>query len=77
MLREPLSLAAQRLAFKIDDICDCILTLESGDFYKTMPARHMPGFWQDVYRPQFGGFALYVKVQIVDNRSVVISFKER
>ena len=32
--------------------------------------------WQDVYRPNYGGVPLYVKVQIVGERmAVVISFK--
>lgn len=60
-------------------IVDCVLSLDVACFYKTMPAEKRPGSWQDVYRPTFEGFALYVKVQIVeeypDETVVVISFK--
>jgi len=62
-------------------IIDCILSLDADCFYKTMPAEKRPGCWQDVYRPTFEGFALYVKVQIIgeepDETVVVISFKRR
>ncbi len=62
-------------------IIDCVLSLDADCFYKTMPAEKRPGCWQDVYRPMFEGFALYVKVQIIgeepDETVVVISFKRR
>lgn len=58
------------------DVCACVLGLDGGDFYKTMESDKRPGLWQDVYRPRYAGYALYVKVQL-DARSgaVVISFK--
>ena len=41
----------------------------------------MSGLWQDVYRPRFQGFPLYVKVQLAEvlphEMVVVISFKRR
>lgn len=55
-------------------IVDVVLALQSADFYKTMPAEKLPGLWQDVYRPNFYGFDLYVKLQIT-GQAVVISFK--
>ena len=58
------------------DIVTCVLGLTSVDFYKSMAALVDHTLWQDVYRPTYEGFALYVKVQIVDGRTaVVISFK--
>jgi hypothetical protein len=34
-------------------------------------------FWQDVYHKRIGAKTAYVKVQIADDRTVVISFKEK
>jgi len=42
-----------------------------------MESEKRPGLWQDVYRPRFAGFALYVKVQLAPaTGAVVISFKK-
>jgi len=52
-----------------------VLTIESKHFYKSMTTLHDSTLWQDVYRPKIEGALAYVKVQIVDNTTVVISFK--
>lgn len=67
---------AAELRLDESDVQACIQALDSGDFYKTMESEKRPGLWQDVYRPRYAGFALYVKLQL-DARSaaVVISFK--
>ena len=61
------------------DIVDCVGALSTACFYKTMEAEKRPGFWQDVYRTEHGGIALYVKVQLETQASsdllVVIQFK--
>ena len=59
-----------------DDIEACILGLTAADFYKSMSADKAPGLYQDVYRPFFQGWELYVKLQIT-SEAVVISFKEK
>ena len=60
------------------DIVVCVLSLTAADFYKTMESDAAPGLWQDVYRPLYGGVALYLKLQIAqDGDTVVISFKAR
>ncbi|MQA91340.1 MAG: hypothetical protein GEU90_14110 [Gemmatimonas sp.] len=57
---------------------ECVLRLRRVEFYKSMPAKRIPGLWQDVYRPQRAGVSLYVKLQISRAEFVVvISFKER
>jgi hypothetical protein len=70
---------AGELGLDEEAIVDCVLSLDSACFHKTMPAEKRTGLWQDVYRPMFEGFALYVKVQIVESHPgetvVVISFK--
>ena len=60
------------------DIISAVLELGSSDFYKTMEAEQYPGRWQDVYRLEFRGVALYIKLQLsADGRAVVIQFKPR
>ena len=67
---------ASRLNLGPDDIVTCVLELTDHDFYKSMPSRHRPGTFQDVYRPTHDGFNLYVKLQLDRrNETVVISFK--
>jgi motility quorum-sensing regulator/GCU-specific mRNA interferase toxin len=57
-------------------LAECVLGLESRDFYKSMTTLHDPTLWQDVYRPEIEHRRAYVKVQIVENCTVVISFKK-
>jgi hypothetical protein len=47
-------------------------------FFKTMPAKKVPGLWQDVYKIEYQGTALYLKLQLSRSQDavVVISFKE-
>jgi len=52
-----------------------ILAMEPRDFYKSMTTIHDSRLWQDVYRPVVAGTRAYVKVQIVDDTTVIISFK--
>lgn len=60
-----------------DDVRACILDLEPGHFYKTMPSRKRPGAHQDVYRCRYHGFAIYTKLQLSgSDAAVVISFKQ-
>lgn len=60
------------------DIIAAVLELRHSDFYKTMEAEQCPGRWQDVYRLEFRGVALYIKLQLsVEGRAVVIQFKPR
>jgi motility quorum-sensing regulator / GCU-specific mRNA interferase toxin len=42
-----------------------------------MTTIHDSRLWQDVYRPEIKGIEAYVKIQIVEEATVVISFKER
>lgn len=56
-------------------LAESVLTLEVKDFYKSMTTIEDPKLWQDVYRPRIAAMPAYVKVQIVDDTTVVISFK--
>jgi hypothetical protein len=42
-----------------------------------MPARKVPGLWQDVYKTEDEEFHLYIKLQkSFDGRGVLIQFKK-
>lgn len=70
--------SAHLLGFFQDDICDCILRhLNETHFYKSMQSEKFPDLWQDVYKLNYRGVRVYLKLQIgYVGRSVVISFKE-
>lgn len=62
-----------------DDIVECVLGLDAGDFHKTMPSRTVSGLMQDVYRTTYCGVAIYTKLQIMPTQSglaAIISFKK-
>lgn len=56
-------------------LAECVLGLQPKDLYKSMTTLHDSRLWQDVYHPRIEGTPAYVKVQIVDDTTVVISFK--
>lgn len=56
-------------------LAECVLKLDLKDFYKSMTTLDDSTVWQDVYRPMVEETPAYVKVQIVDDTTVVISFK--
>jgi hypothetical protein len=67
---------ALSLGFDDQDICECIIEqLSETHLYKTMPAEKKPGLMQDVYRITYEGQPIYLKLQICDEKAVVISFK--
>ena len=57
------------------DIVDCVLSLTTGDFYKTMESKKKASLWQDVYKTSYCGIPIYLKLQIHRQRSLIISFK--
>jgi len=69
--------SAFELGFDDAGIYRCITqALESTHFYKSMPSEKNPGLRQDVYILTYEGVRLYVKLQISNDKCVVISFKE-
>jgi len=52
-----------------------ILRLDPSDFYKSMTSIHDARLWQDVYRPLISERPAYVKVQIADEQTIIISLK--
>lgn len=61
----------------VSQLATIVLGLEMKHFHKSMTTLHDPRLWQDVYHPSIEGVHAYVKVQIVDAATVVISFKAK
>jgi len=80
-IRRSASMGAAELGLDETDILQCVALLDANTFYKSMESEQCPGLWQDVYRPFFQGFQLYVKIQLVEvepnDMLAVISFKRR
>ena len=57
-----------------DDICECVLALDSRNFYKTMPSKKKAGTFQDVYKRHHYSIPIYLKLQMLDDKTVIISF---
>ena len=68
---------ADEIGFNEEDIIHVIQhCLREWDFYKTMASEKMPGLMQDVYKTEYDGLRLYIKMQFgFGNNVVVISFK--
>ena len=64
--------------FGLDDrgMISVILSLEDSDFEKTLEGKKKKGLMQDVYKKDIGGKDAYIKLQILMNLTVVISFHE-
>ena len=73
--RTAISTATRDFSFLIEDILNEVLNLEKSDFYKSMTSYSDNTLWQDVYKKKIKHEKVYIKVQIVDDYSVVISFK--
>jgi|SRR3972149_2249431 len=67
---------ANKLELSRYELIEIVLNLKSSDFYKSMTHYLNYKLWQDVYRPFYKEKRLYVKIQIVDDKAVVVDFKE-
>jgi motility quorum-sensing regulator/GCU-specific mRNA interferase toxin len=61
--------------FDATHVAGLVLKIEARQFYKSMTTLHDSSLWQDVYHGDVDGTAAYVKIQIVDETIIVISFK--
>ena len=59
-----------------DDALDVIFQLQPNDLYKSMTAYHDHTLWQDVYKPSWKDEKLYIKLQILEDSTIIISFKK-
>jgi hypothetical protein len=59
-----------------EDVRECVLSLTSRDFHKSMESETVPGSWQDVYKTNHHGFPVYLKLRLTERGAgLVISFK--
>lgn len=52
-----------------------VLALRADSFYKSMTTLHDAKIWQDVYHGRIGDNDAYIKLQVLDDLTVIISFK--
>lgn len=69
--------SALGLGFDRSALYEIALSLKVTEFYKSMTTHADATVWQDVYRAERAGVALYIKLQVVTGVGVVISFKEK
>lgn len=80
--RYRITATARRTAFEDfllsgEGIVGCVEGLDAGSFYKSMTTRFDSTLWQDVYHAAIGNKTAYMKLQILDDETVIISFKEK
>jgi len=67
---------AIELNMALPEVVDCVCGLTEDDYEQTLESIRIPGTFQDVYKPRFRGYAIYLKVRMVEERqTIVISFK--
>lgn len=59
----------------LQQMCDAILRLQPGDFYKSMTTLADHTIWQDVWHGHDGCMALYIKLTVIDDL-LIVSYKE-
>lgn len=60
-----------------EELANWVLRLETSDLYKSMTSRFDSTLWQDVYHKKIITKVAYIKLQILDDETVIISFKEK
>lgn len=63
--------------FRPKDIIENILNLQNNNFYKSMTSEYDNKIWQDVYHLLIDNEEAYIKLQIIDENSVIIQFKRK
>ncbi|OGH99908.1 MAG: toxin-antitoxin system, toxin component [Candidatus Melainabacteria bacterium GWF2_37_15] len=69
--------AEQYFGLRGNDVIEEILNLETNNFYKSMTSHNNHKIWQDVYHKPIESKIAYIKLQIIDEKTVVIQFKEK
>jgi motility quorum-sensing regulator / GCU-specific mRNA interferase toxin len=61
--------------FDFDQIIEVVINLDSSDFYKSMTSHNDNKLWHDVYKKRTSSDYFYIKLQILQDDALVISFK--
>ncbi len=76
--RSALNAAYECFSFQRQDIILLVLTVQTDHFYKSMTIHGDSAIWQDVYHARISdNIKAYIKLQIVDEKTIIISFKEK
>ncbi|EMJ94164.1 putative toxin-antitoxin system, toxin component [Leptospira alstonii serovar Pingchang str. 80-412] len=67
--------ALNHFGFTEKEILNEIIGLQTSDFYKSMTSHHDHKLWQDVYKKEIVNLKTYIKIQIFNQNTVIISFK--
>ncbi len=54
-----------------------VLDISDSNFYKSMTSHNNHKIWQDVYHKPIDSRIAYIKIQIVNETTVIIQFKEK
>lgn len=66
------------LNIRLEDAVEIIQELRPTDLYKSMTTHFDHKLWQDVYKPDWEGIPLYIKLQVnEEDGAVIISFKKQ
>lgn len=60
-----------------EELAEWVLRLGASDLYKSMTSHFDATLWQDVYHKRIIAKIAYIKLQILDDETVIISFKEK
>lgn len=69
--------ARQEFDFVKADLQRIVLGLQVQDFYKSMTCYHDSRVWQDVYQPAVNGIVAYIKISILNQKTLVVQFKRK
>jgi hypothetical protein len=76
-ITENARVGAEFLYMDADDIIECVSDLTESDYEQTLASTKQPGTFQDVYKPRFHGYRIYLKLRVLNEITViVISFKQ-
>lgn len=68
-------LSIYQMGMILRDALDVVLSLSPKDLYKSMTTYERHSLWQDVYKKTWQNSKLYIKLQMVDEETIIISFK--
>ena len=69
--------AIEEMNLSESEVTESILDLIPSDLYKSMTTLHNSKLWQDVYHKKLGNKNAYIKLQLLDDNTIIISFKEK
>ena len=67
--------AIEHFGYAEEDIINEVLNLQNADFFKSMTSHNNHLLWHDVYKKTNNNFKMYIKIQISNSNTLIISFK--